>query len=85
MTEQRYLSAADLAAYIGASRNMIAALVSKGRLPKPIYLTPRMPRWDREAVDAMLGKCAKSADPIMDALDAAYQKRRQAHPQGRVG
>lgn len=77
--QPRYLSATDLAQYIGASRNKITALVRQGRLPEPVYLTKRMPRWDREKVDAMLGKSSKSDDPIMDAINAAEQKRRPTH------
>lgn len=70
--QPRYLSATALAQYLDMSRNMVDALVRSGKLPKPVYLTTRMPRWDREQVDAALARSSKSTDPIMDKLDAAF-------------
>lgn len=83
--QPRYLSTTDLAAYLGVSRNMVDRLVKSGRLPQPVYLTKRLPRWDREAVDAALGKSLKSADRTLEAIDAWFQGNGTPNPQRRVG
>lgn len=85
MTEARYLSPADLASYLSISRGMIEPLVKAGRLPEPVYLTPRLPRWDREAVDAALGKNLKSADRTLGDIDAWFDRDGKTSAQGRVG
>jgi predicted DNA-binding transcriptional regulator AlpA len=54
MTVARYLSAQDVAAYMRISRSMVDHLVEAGKLPRPIPLTPRLKRWDKEAIDAAL-------------------------------
>jgi predicted DNA-binding transcriptional regulator AlpA len=50
----RYLDTRAVATYLSVSRYAVAMLVSKGRIPKPIELAPRLKRWDREAIDAAL-------------------------------
>ncbi|MBP6818289.1 MAG: AlpA family phage regulatory protein [Ferrovibrio sp.] len=82
----RYLSLAGLAQYLACSRSTINNLVASGRLPQPVYLTPKLPRWDREKVDEAMGTSAKSRDPVMEALDEAYPlQQSKAHTQRRHG
>jgi prophage regulatory protein len=80
----RYLTAQDVCAYIRCSRNQIDVLVRAGRLPQPIRLTDRMVRWDREAIDAMLGSGANDAPSVdeifsrpPDAFSAAKGRARR--------
>lgn len=80
----RYLGRKDLATYLSCSENKVDDMVRKGKLPEPVYLEPRMPRWDREAVDLMMGKAANKAKDWFGAIDAEFEKRRQAKAQGRV-
>lgn len=81
----RYLSASDLAAYLSISRTMVATLVESGRLPQPVYLTPKLPRWDREAVDEAMGKSLKSADRTLGEIDAWFDREGAPPAQRRVG
>jgi predicted DNA-binding transcriptional regulator AlpA len=39
------LAAADAARLLGISRSQFFKLPSSGRVPMPVYLTPRCPRW----------------------------------------
>ena len=50
----RYLNLSEVADYLSVSRTTVQQLTRSGTLPQPIYLTPRLPRWDRQAVDAAL-------------------------------
>lgn len=84
MTQPRYLSPKDMAAYLSVSRNMVDRLVDAGKLPKPVYLTPKLPRWDREKVDAAIGRTAKSTDTTLEAIDAWFERDSKAPAQGRV-
>lgn len=45
-----------LAEYLDMSPGMVRLLVKSNRLPKPCFDQPRLVRWDRHEVDAMLGK-----------------------------
>ena len=80
-----YLSRASLAAYLEMSGTQVDRLVAQGRLPPPVYVTPRMPRWHVADVDAAMGKCAKSTDPIMEAIHAPPSQRGPAQARRRVG
>lgn len=82
--QPKYLSAKDLAVYLSVSRTMVDRLVESGRLPQPIYLTPSLPRWDRDAVDAAMGKTLKSADRTLEEIDAWFERDGQTAAQRRV-
>lgn len=49
------LPAADAARLLGVSRATFFKLHSAGRVPLPVYLTPRCPRWRRSELLAWLG------------------------------
>lgn len=83
MTESRYLSADKLAEYLCISRSMVGALVKAGRLPEPVYLTSRLPRWDREKVDRAMGSAVKSDDKTLGNIDAWFDRNGAPPPQGR--
>jgi predicted DNA-binding transcriptional regulator AlpA len=83
-SEARYLGRRDLAAYLSCSENKVDDMVRKGKLPEPVYLEPRMPRWDREAVDTALSGKVNKTD-WYGAIDAEFAKRRPAKAQRRVG
>lgn len=59
----RYLSAPQVAQYLSISRSMVDVLVRRGRIPAPVELTPRLKRWDRDAIDATLGAPPLGAKP----------------------
>lgn len=83
MVQPRYLSKKDLASYLSCSENKVADMVRRGKLPNPIYLEPRMPRWDREAVDMAVNRNANRATDWYRSIDAEFEKLRPAHAQGR--
>ena len=58
MTDSRYLDARGVADYLSISRTLVDQLVERGLLPKPIALTERVKRWDREAIDTALAGTA---------------------------
>ncbi len=41
------LPAAEAAALLGISRSMFFKMHSAGKVPSPVYLSPRCPRWRR--------------------------------------
>ena len=45
-----YLAVRHVAAMLGVSIRTVWTMTSIGTLPKPVYLTPRCPRWIRSAV-----------------------------------
>ncbi len=55
----RWMTRRELAADLRVSVDTIRALEAQGKLPKPNYLTPRLPRYDRHAVDEALGLNSK--------------------------
>lgn len=69
----RYLTAQDVCAYIRCSRTQLDRMVADGRLPDPSrHLGDRMPRWDREAIDAAMTADGNDASGI----DAAIARMR---------
>lgn len=83
--QPRYLSRKDLAAYLSCSENKVDDMVRRGRLPKPVYLEPRMPRWDREKVDIAMAADANKAVDWYARIDAEFDKHRPAKAQRRHG
>jgi predicted DNA-binding transcriptional regulator AlpA len=67
--DPRYLDQQAVAAYLMISRAMVGQLVERGKLPPPVELTPRLKRWDRQAIDAALASGA--AGPLRPSLDSA--------------
>lgn len=54
----RYLDATGVADYLSISSAMVDQLTERGVLPKPILLTKRLKRWDRDAIDQVLANGA---------------------------
>lgn len=74
---------AELAAlYVGVSEAWWHAAVKAGNAPAPIYLTPRLPIWLREDLDAWLDARAgrDAASSAVNPWDAALDARRRAPP-----
>ena len=82
-----WLDRRALAERLLISRDDIARLVKRGRLPVPSYhLGPRSPRWDAEAIDTMMAgrQTAASTDAIVqEAARALAQGRQNRTPQAR--
>ena len=53
-TETRLLTARDLMERLNLSRTGIYRLLRKGDLPRPLYLTPKLPRWPEVAIESWL-------------------------------
>lgn len=74
MTPSRWMTRKELAAELRVSVETVRTLEVQGKLPKPFYLTPRLPRYDRQAVEAALGVVqtdadARYADEVFSALE----------------
>jgi len=54
VSEPEALPAADAARLLGISRSQFFKLHSAGKVPMPVYLTPRCPRWLRVELLAWL-------------------------------
>lgn len=78
MTVGRYLTRDDVARYLRVGRNMVDRLVQQRVIPKPIYLTPRLPRWDREAIDRAVAGGNAGASSSWDDAIAEVTHARQA-------
>lgn len=84
----RWMTRAMLARDLCVSEDTVDALVAQGKLPKPVYLTPRLPRWDRHAVDEALGVArtmgdSQFADEVFNALTRAKRPKGQKAARGR--
>ncbi len=66
--EARYLDLCGLAEYLSVSRTAVLQMVKVGRLPQPIRLSPRLPRWDRLAVDAALASAGEAGVQSHDEI-----------------
>ncbi len=89
MTE-RWLAPAQAAAYINVRPDALPRLVKQGRVPPPSYsLGKRLPRYDREALDALFqgGAASNDIDQGVEALLQAMDEkaRRQKTARGRHG
>lgn len=94
--DTRWLNAEKTAAYLSVRIDALSRLVKQRRIPAPDYsLGPRSPRWDRKAIDAILGaKDISSTDPRI-AVRAHVEKiiaqgrqggpHREAHARRRDG
>jgi predicted DNA-binding transcriptional regulator AlpA len=76
----RALRAEFAALYVGVSESWWLAAVKAGDAPAAVYLTPRLPVWLREDLDAWLDARAGRNSPSKHAnpLDAFFDARRRA-------
>jgi len=85
----RWLDRDGVADRLSVRVHEIPRLLRGGKLPEPSYhLGPRSPRWDCEAVDAMMAGTAPSRPEAIKqgAIDAIIQEaNRQKGPRGRHG
>lgn len=58
----KYVSAAQLAERYSVSTDSIWRWASKGRLPRPVQLSPSCTRWRLDEVEAMEAARAKRSD-----------------------
>lgn len=83
MTEGRWLTANDAAAYLSLSTEGFRRKVRAGVLPRPSQaLGAALPRWDREALDAAMAGGAGVANPEEEA-EALAQKIAGGSPRRR--
>ncbi len=68
----RGLPTVEAAAYVGLGVRSFKAAVAGGRLPQPMPLTARRPKWDRAALDAALDELSRlrPGDPVQARYDA---------------
>lgn len=52
--EAHLLTAAEAAAFLKISRRTFFREVADGRMPQPVRVTPRSPRWDRLQLQAWI-------------------------------
>lgn len=72
--EARWLDIDATARYLSVRADALPRLVKQGRIPEPNYLLgPRMPRWDRDALDAAFDAGAESTN-TRSAVHALAQK-----------
>lgn len=82
--QQRWLKPADAAIYIGKPSKKLKALAKAGLLPAPSYhFGPKSPRYDREAIDAMVAGTERAAD-IDAAIAGAIEIERNRSPRRRI-
>lgn len=83
----RWITRSELARDLSVSVETVDALVAKGKLPKPVYLTPRLPRFDRMAVNAKLsGNRKLDASTLWDeAMNGKVTQTRSARPKATRG
>lgn len=61
--DARWLDIDGTARYLSVRADALMRLVKQGRIPEPNYLLgPRMPRWDRAALDAAFDAGTDSTD-----------------------
>jgi len=54
-----YLTPTQAASVLKISKRTLMRQVAAGRLPAPVYIASRCPRWSRRALDARLAAMAK--------------------------
>jgi len=58
---EHLLKITDVMEIIGCARSKVYELVRDGVLPKPIYITPTMPRWQPKTVNQAIAKLAENS------------------------
>ena len=61
--EDPLLSPPKLAERLGISLPTVWRITAEGRIPRPVYLAPRMPRWRLSEVMAALETCLLYTSP----------------------
>lgn len=70
MTEARWLSPEQTAAYVSRRVDELPRLVRSGKLPSPSHhFGPRSPRWDRVELDSLFTANRTARDLDMDAVE----------------
>lgn len=90
-TLQRWLKPSDAAIYIGKPAKKLKTLAKAGLMPPPSYhFGPKSPRYDREAIDAMIAGTQRASDvdaAIAGAIEIERNRkhRRRIHRQAQAG
>ena len=58
---ERLLKITNIMEIIGCARSKVYELVKDGVLPRPIYITPTMPRWQPKTVNQAIAKLAEKS------------------------
>lgn len=69
-TAPRLLRPDEAAAYLGISKTALRRLEKEPGFPKPIRISPRSPRWDRQALDSYLDGKARTGPRYVDPDEA---------------
>ena len=54
------LSAGQVADLLGCTKRTVWKLLSSGKFPKPVRLTPKLPRWRRADLDKYISSLAEA-------------------------
>jgi predicted DNA-binding transcriptional regulator AlpA len=65
--EREALSPREAAAFINVSESTFARLRRDERVPRPVYVTARRPRWTRESLCQWLRECGEQ--PAVDVSE----------------
>lgn len=75
--DNRWLTAADAARYVGLDTEAFRRKVRTGVFPRASYaLGPQSPRWDRSGLDQVMNGRKDSPGSMREAVDALVQKIR---------
>ena len=55
---QELLTVSEVGELLKLSRSRVYAHVAAGRIPKPIHIAPRTPRWRREEIESWIERLA---------------------------
>ena len=58
---EHLLKITDVMEIIGCARSKVYELIKDGILPRPIYITPAMPRWQPKTVNQAIAKLAENS------------------------
>ena len=50
------LTVKDVCGILKLSRSRLYAHVESGRIPKPLYIAPKVPRWRRDAIERWIAE-----------------------------
>lgn len=54
MGEQRLMTFDQVCEYLQVSETTFRRMVAGGAMPRPIMITPRTPRWDKEEINRVI-------------------------------
>lgn len=82
-TAPRYLDLNGVASYLSVSRTTVQRLVERKALPDPVYLSPKLPRWDAREIDEAIARKVPKRAPSRVDFDQITEEAVNAIAQGR--